>query len=101
MVGEAARQHLAVVVIARHQHAGQLELRQQAAQAGVFGLEPLVYKVAGDQHQVGARIEPVQVLDRIGEHAVGIDGVLVALSDGPDMQVGDLRPKHRFRTGGR
>ena len=40
------------------------------------------------------------MFDGVGEHAVGIDGILVALADRPHMKVGDLRQQH-VRPAGR
>jgi hypothetical protein len=83
-------------VVARHQQERRCESVQQSAQHGVFSVQALLNQVAGDQHDVGLRIEPVQVLDRIGEHAVGVDRVVVRHALGANVQVGDLRQDHRL-----
>ena len=83
MVGEGVNQGIAFVVVATHQGKGEIEALQAIAQDRVLVGRPPFDEVAGDQHEVGARRQPVEMLDRTRQGRSRVDLVtnLVGVGD--------------------
>ena len=98
-VGEGLPEVGPVVVVARERQQGSGERLDDLTEAGVLLGSAVVGQVAGGEHHVGARVEPVEVLDdrsqrrrRVGQRG---EGPVIAT----DVAVGDLGDEHGPRVG--
>lgn len=83
------------VMVAGNGKVRDRELLQQLERHGVFVRVPFVHRAAGQQDQVGAAIKPVQVLDGVAEHAVGVGHAAVRHAARPNADVRELGDQHR------
>ncbi len=94
MIVEGGAEGFARVVIAGNEQQRRLDPRQHLPRRCVFLGRALVDDVAGDQHEVGAHIEPGELVQRGLEHGVGIDQVLIEPPARPQMRIGEMSDEH-------
>ena len=90
-----------VMIAGNDEHRHWQELAQQSVQVRVFLVQTAIGQVAGDDHHIGAWVEPGHRPERpLGEH-VGLGQAIGRLSRRPDVQVGELADQHEalLRTG--
>ena len=99
-VGEGLPEVGAVVMIARERQQGSGERLDDLTEAGVLLGRAVVGQVAGGEHHVGWRVEPVEVLDHGSQRGRRVDqrgeGPLVVATD---VAVGDLGDEHGISVG--
>jgi hypothetical protein len=95
LVGECAPKFVELVVVAGNHVVRRSQVGEDFAQVRIRVALALVGKVAGDQNRVGPRIEPIEVRNRLAQHARGVDALIGAPALGHDVQIGDLREQHR------
>jgi hypothetical protein len=83
-----------VMVAGDDEHRHWQESAQQPVQVRVLLVQAAIGQVAGDDHHIGARVEPGHRPERpFGEH-VGLAQTIGGFSHRPDMQVGELADQH-------
>ncbi len=96
LIGECAPEFVKPVVIARDHVVRRSQVREDLAQVRIRRALALVGEVSGDQNDVRLRIEPVEVRNRLAQHARGVDALIGAPAPGHDMQIGNLREQHQL-----
>jgi len=59
-------------MIAGHQEIRQLECPDKLAKYQIFLGAAFIGQVAGDEHQIGLTVQPMQMLDRVAEQLIRI-----------------------------
>lgn len=90
MIREGGPEGVPVIVIARQQQDRLANGPQSGARLLIFGSGAAVDDIAGDDHEVGCRIERVQVTNGGVEHRVGVDQSLVQLAPRADVGIGQM-----------
>ena len=94
MVGEGLAQRIARIVVARNQVDRHGKRRQQAPETGIFLELAAVHQIAGGDHEIGPRIERIEVRHRPLEETGRIDAAIEQLAFDLHVHVGDLGDQH-------
>src|SRR5277367_2899259 len=93
--GQGRAHHVPAVVVAGDGSEFDVERRQEFFQMIVFGRQRRIDEIAGDHDEIGARLQPVQLLDAAHQRRRGIDLPIGAPTRLLDMKVGNLRNQKR------